>query len=151
MPERPSMFKHTVFVPATLREKEEGQRGIGATQKGAIYDSMRSSIRMCLSLWGIYVESIPSCRCTKLWQSLGMSTGLRRIGCPGRLRQLICWHQLARCAIITIAGYHHITTTFPLCGGTAASRRRSSTCCLAWLLRPRETWRNRCIWSIVLL
>ena len=32
------MFKHTVLVPETLREKEEGQTRIGATQKGVLYE-----------------------------------------------------------------------------------------------------------------
>ena len=36
------------------------------------------------------------------------------------------------------------TTTFSLRGGTTASLRRSSTCCLAWLLCPRENWKTYC-------
>ena len=44
---------------------------------------------------------------------------------------------------IYIAG-HHIRTTFSLHCGTTASLRHSSTCCLAWLLLLRETWRSCC-------
>ena len=46
---------------------------------------------------------------------------------------------------LMIAGHwHSITTTLSLCGGTTAFLRRSGSCCLGWLLRPRWTWRNCC-------
>ena len=51
--------------------------------------------------------------------------------------------QMGDTQIITIAE-HRITTTFCLRGGTTVSLRRSSTACLAWLSRPRETSRNCC-------
>ena len=115
--ERPGMFKR-------CERRKRDKRGLARHRRAL---SGRSTIRLCLSLWGVYVESIPSCRFVKPGQSLNMSTGLRRNRMSG---QLICWRQLARPAIISIAG-HHITATFSLCGGTTASLRRSNRCCLA--------------------
>ena len=69
------MFKHTVFVPETLREKEVGQTGIGATQKGAPYEEFNSHVHEFVGhLRRVHLEL--QVYKAMLRQSLGMSTGV---------------------------------------------------------------------------